>query len=102
MRARLAGREEGAVPGLELALALGCAQGRPAGEDDQPLLLGVLVVVRADAQAGRELVDRQAELLPADERADARVGRAVAGRLVLVRRELELEEVDDAHGSPSQ
>jgi hypothetical protein len=59
-------------------------------------------VVRADAQARLELVDGQAELVAADERADARVRRAVARRLVFVRLELDIEEVDGAQVSPSQ
>src|SRR3954452_3390525 len=40
---------------LQLVLALGIAQRRPAGEHGQPLLLGMLVVVRADALAGIEV-----------------------------------------------
>src|SRR5262249_24508706 len=102
VRARLARRKEGAVPRLEPALALGRAQGGPADEHDQPLLFGVLVVIGADAQPGCELVHREAELLTADQRPDAGVTGAVARRLVLVLRELELEEVGDAHSSPSQ
>jgi hypothetical protein len=102
VRARLAGVEEGAVPGLELTLAVRRAQRRPPHEDDQPLLLGVLVVVRTDAQAGRELVQRQAELLAADERPDAGIARSVSRRLIVIHLELELEEVGHAHCSPSQ
>src|SRR5262249_57772990 len=100
--ARVARRKDGAVPGLEPALALVRAQGGPADEPDQPLLFGVLVVIGADAQPGCELVHREAELLTADQRPDAGVTGAVARRLVLVLLELDLEEVGDAHSSPSQ
>src|SRR5262249_62433591 len=101
-RLLLAGGKEGAVPRREPALALGRARvGRP-DEHDQPLLFGVLVVIGADAQPGCELVHREAELLTADQRPDADVTGAVARRLVLVLLELDLEEVGDAHSSPSQ
>ena len=40
----------------------------------------VLVVVRTDALAGRQLIDRQPELLGPDQRPDARIRRVVARR----------------------
>ena len=57
--------------------------GAPA-QHEQPLLLRMLVVVRADALAGIEVVHRAAELLRADRRAEARHPRPVAGRIRLV------------------
>ena len=73
-------READGVPRAELALALRCAQRRPAREDDQPLLVADLVVVRADALPGRQLVHREAEPLGADERPDALVARCGSRR----------------------
>jgi hypothetical protein len=102
VRAGLAGGEEGAIPGLELALTVRRAQRGPADEGDQPLLLAVFVVVRADALTGRELVHRQAELLATHERADPDVAQLVSGRVLLVGLRLDLEEIDDGHCSPSQ
>ena len=63
----------------ELVLAVGVAQGGRAGQDEQPFLLDALVVVRADAVARIELVERAAELRGADALAEPRIG-AVAGR----------------------
>src|SRR4051794_25472696 len=48
------------VPRLEVVLAAGVAERRRPLEHDQPLLLGVLVVVGADALPGRQVVDRAA------------------------------------------
>jgi hypothetical protein len=59
-------------------------------------------VIGTDALAGRELVHRKTELFAADQPADADVADGVAGSVVLVRFELDLEEVGDAHCSPSQ
>ena len=51
--------------------------GRP-GEDEQPLLLAVLVVVRAERLAGRQLVEGRAGLLRPQLRAEAGHARAEA------------------------
>src|ERR1044072_3001647 len=80
VRAFLAGGEERAVPRAELLLTRRRPQRRAALENDQPLLLAALVVVRADALPRPDAVDRQPELLRGDQRADADVVGAVAGR----------------------
>jgi hypothetical protein len=111
MRALRALREADRVPGAQLPLPLRRPQGRCALEDDQPLLVAELVVVRADALPGRQLVDREAELLGAERRADPLVARVVADGVSLVVRELDAVEIDavsidtvqvDVQVSPSQ
>ena len=74
-------------PGASSCSPSGSRRVGAPGEHDQPLLLGVLVVVRADALARVELVDRPAELLGADRaRRSGPSGAAVAGRVALVAR----------------
>src|SRR6266481_1221713 len=69
---------------------------------EQPFLLGILVVVRADTLAGVELVHRAAELLGADRRAEAGHPRPVARRVGRIALGLDLVEVHDLPHSPSQ
>jgi hypothetical protein len=99
-------READRVPGAQLPLPLRRPQGRCALEDDQPLLIAELVVVRADALPGRQLVDREAELLGAEQRTDAQIPRVVTDGVSLVVRELDAVEIDsvpvDGQISPSQ
>src|SRR5207244_5959857 len=93
-----AGGEEDDVPGLERAGALRKAEGRPTLEHEQPFLLRVLVVVRADRLTGRQLVDRGAELRGAELRAEPEHAGAEAVRIVVVVPELGVADVDTAHG----
>ena len=90
--------EEDDVAGRELVLAVGVAQRRTAAEHDQPFLEAVLVVVRADALSGGEVVHRRAERRSAEQRPHADVRRLVAGRVVVVALGLDVVEVH----SPSQ
>src|SRR5205085_12674398 len=80
VRAVRAFREADGVAGLDLALAFGRAQRRPAGDDDQPFLVGPLEVVRADRLARRQVVDAHPEPLRADLLADARCGALLVAR----------------------
>jgi hypothetical protein len=57
VRSRGALREADEVARLERVLAAGMAQRRPPGDDEEPLLVPVLVVVGEAADPGREVVD---------------------------------------------
>ena len=70
---------------------------RRALEHDEPLLLGVLVVVGTDALTGRELVDAGAQHDGADRRPEAGYRRLVALGIAVVGLELERVEVDLLH-----
>ena len=70
--------------------------GRPP-DDDQPLLVGVVRVVRPQPVARLELVEAAAEQLGAETHADVRVLAAPAGTL-LDAVPLVAVEVDDLHG----
>src|SRR5688500_5674906 len=84
------------VTGAELVLAVRSAQRRPAADDDEPLLVAVLVVVREAALAGLELVQAGADLLAADlpshRGTPPREAGAVAGLV-----EVAVEEVERSH-----
>src|SRR3954451_23027029 len=97
VRARGPRREADDVAALEGLLALGVAQDDRPVEDDQPLLAAVLVVVRADALAGRQLVDRRAHLRGADPRSEAVGPGAVALRVLGVVLRLRRVEVEALH-----
>src|SRR6476619_2580797 len=66
-----AGREEDEIPRLELLLAAGMPKGRRARDDQEPLLVGIFVVVRADRLSGRQLVDAEPGASRAERSPDA-------------------------------
>src|SRR4051812_32455156 len=74
------------------------AKRRAAFEHDQPLLVWILVVVRADCLARRELVHRAADLVGPDLRAEAVPARPVAVRIRGVVFRAGREDVEFAHG----
>src|SRR5947208_1329693 len=75
----------------------------PPGWSSRPSPCGQrFAVVRADALAGRKLVHREPKLLGADQRPDPLIEDVVAVRIVVVLGQLDLEEVDLTHDSPSQ
>src|SRR5437016_5211743 len=98
MRAGSAAWEAGHVSLGELALAVWRAQRRPAAENDDPLLVRVMDVVRPQLLARVDLVDAASEELCADLSADAGVAdpEALVLHLAVARNP---EEVDDLHGT---
>jgi hypothetical protein len=64
------GRKEDEVPRFELVLAVRMPQGRRARDDQQPLLIGILIVVGADCLARRQLVNAEPGAGRADQRPD--------------------------------
>src|SRR5215204_2160508 len=82
------------LAGLQGLVAARPANRQRAVENDEPLLVAVLVVVRAIALASPELVDRAAEHRSADRLAEAEVTGDVAVGVALVVGELGREEVD--------
>src|SRR5262245_3080275 len=70
MRALLAERESDGLALLELPDASGGAKGRPAGEDDHELLVGVMEVVRIGRLAGRDLEQARSDQLGTELVAD--------------------------------
>ena len=96
------GGKQTTSPSPELVLAAGVTYRDAALEDDEPLLLGVLVVVRADALAGGQLVERGPHLGRSDRRAEPGHTGPEAGRIGVVVLGRELVEVDPrelAHAS---
>ena len=106
VRAGGAGREAHGVARLqlflELAVAVGAAQRRPAAQHEQPLLGAELEVVGADALAGREVVDAAADPGGADQRREPDAPRPVARRVLGVGLGLDGEHVDGLHRSSSR
>ena len=106
VRAGRAGREAHGVARLqlflELTVAVGAAQRRPAAQHQQPLLRPELEVVRADALAGREVVDAAADPRGADQRRELDRPRLVARRVLGVGLGLDGEHVDGLHRSSSR
>src|SRR5437763_751735 len=92
-----AGREAHQLPALERVLAVRRAHHDGAVEHDKPLLL-VLVVVRAHALPGRDLVDLHRQPLATGRIADAGHGRAVSGRVLLVEVAGRCQHVRPPHG----
>src|SRR5258708_2281841 len=74
-----------------------CRQPSPSHSSTQPLLLAVLVVIRAQRLARRELVERCARVLGPEQRAEAEHPRAHAVGVVVFIFERRLAEVDAAH-----
>ena len=70
VRAGGAFREADEIAGLELILAVRVAQGRRSGQDQQPLLAPVDVVVGLGSLAGIQLHHRPVEPVGAQERAE--------------------------------
>src|SRR5688572_21419095 len=99
VRAFGADREEDDVPWLEVVLASGMAQGRAAGQDDQPLLVPVLVVVGVAALAGRQLADGDAHLGSPEPGTELDEAGAVARRAVARVLDVGGESVYAAHGA---
>src|SRR5690349_5165159 len=85
------------VPRLQHVASLRVADGRSSLEHEQPLLLAVLVVVRADRLARRQLVDRRPHRGGADERPEAEHAGAEAVRIRVVVLERGLRDVDALH-----
>ena len=95
-------READDVPGLEPLGAAGVAQGRVAGEDEQPLLLADLVVVRGRPPGpGGSCVDADPRLLGAEQLAEPRHAGLEAVRVLGVELELGRGDVDPLHGVPT-
>jgi hypothetical protein len=65
-------REDDDVAGLEPVLAVRSSEARRSGDDDQPLLAAVFVVVRPRSFPGRQLVETAAEKTAAEALADGR------------------------------
>jgi hypothetical protein len=86
------------VAGLELALALRRPKRRRAGDDHEPLLVAVLVVVGPRSLARRQLVERGSDLGGVETRADAGHPpvEAVRPPLVLPLVAVEVEDLHDA------
>src|SRR4051812_15318284 len=91
-------REEDDVARRQLVHAVGVANGRRAVDDQHPLLLAVLVVIRAQGLARRQLVEARAGLLGADLRAEAVQAGAKAVGIVVVVGEGGAREADALHG----
>ena len=78
MRACRAAREADSVTLDEHLLAVRRAQGRPAAQDDQPLLVRMVEVVGPGLLARTDLVEAAADQLGAEPPADMRVPDPVA------------------------
>ena len=70
MGSLLAAREADDVALLQLVLAVGRAERRPPADDEQPLLVRMVRVVRPEPVARLELVQAPSDQLTADARAD--------------------------------
>ena len=73
-------------PARSCVLAVGRPDASAAGDDEQPLLDAVVVVVGADPLALLELVDRGPDQLAADRLVDSRGALRIAGPVPLVLR----------------
>jgi hypothetical protein len=71
------------VTRTKLALTLGRPHGRRPGDDERPLLVAVMEVVRERALPGRELVQARSNVLGANPRADSRRPPAKAVAILL-------------------
>src|SRR3954449_1433206 len=98
VRALGALREEDDVEGREPLGALRRAQRRRALEDERPLLLGVLVVVRTQRLAGRQLIDAGPGVLRPQALAEAAHARAEPLGVLGVVGELRVGDADAPHG----
>ncbi len=96
MGAVAAGHEADDVALGEPARPLGRPHGRRPGDDDQPLLAGVVPVVRMAPLAGGDLDDPGADLVRPDRLTDSCAPRAVPVALTRVV-ERRCEEVQPAH-----
>ncbi len=88
------GGKQTTSPSPSSILAALVPDGDAALEHDEPLLVRVLVVVRADALPGWQLVERRAHLLAPERRAEPRHPGAVPLRVRVVVLGDELAEVD--------
>ena len=84
-------------PSPKLVLALGRAQRGPPPENDEPLLVGVMRVVRPEPVAGLELVHAAADELGVDVRADPRILAAPSGPILRAIPFVAVQ-VEDLHG----
>jgi uncharacterized membrane protein YdfJ with MMPL/SSD domain len=75
-------REEDKIPRLEHVLPARMAHRRPALDHKHPLFVGVLVVVRPDRLARRQLVHTRSRLRTGDPREAAIGGLAHSGRVI--------------------
>src|SRR4051794_4961651 len=96
MRPRLAAREADDITLVKLALALGRAERRLAANDEEPLLIGVMRVIRPHLVARLCLVKSCADQLTADVLTDLRCPGvpALAFHRVI---QLVVVEVEDLH-----
>jgi hypothetical protein len=87
--------EDDDVAGLELVLAVGSPQDWLSGDDDQPLLAALFVVIRPRALPRRQLVETAAEKTAAEALADG--GAQVAEPIAVARRVplMVVEQVED-------
>jgi hypothetical protein len=92
----LAAREADDVAFLEPLLTLRRAERRVASDDDQPLLVGVMRVVRPEPITGLELIEAAAEELCAHALAHPRVLAPPAGAILLTVPFVAVE-VEDLH-----
>lgn len=83
------------IAGLQLALSVGSAQRRPAGDGDEPFLAADFVVVGPRLFARRELVEAAAEKTGPEALTDNADSVAVAGAVVLAVPFLLAEEIED-------
>jgi hypothetical protein len=88
-------REDDDVAGLEVALAAGSSEARLSGDDDQPLLAAVFVVIGPRSFPGRQLVETTAEKTAAQASADrsSQVAETVAVALRIP--PMVVEQVED-------
>jgi hypothetical protein len=100
VRATRAARENRYVPWTQRLLAIGPTQRRVARQDEEPLLLGDMPVIRADPFALAELIDGAAPSERAEPRAELELARRIALTIV-ARPELRVEEIGAQKPGPS-
>ena len=88
-------------PRNERALTVGRPHRRLPGDDDGPLLVAEVVVIRPELLARRQVVQRAAEQLCAERPGHPAIGEAEAVALVLIAG-LGVDEVDDHRASSIQ
>ena len=96
MAAREPARERNHVARVQLALAVGRAQGDLARDDDQELLVRPVPVERERGLAGRQLVEARAEQLPA-QRVPQPPSRPRVARSLALLVSVVAEEIGRAH-----
>src|SRR5439155_24744115 len=97
VRAVLASHKTDDIALVQVLLALCCAQRGRSPDDEEPLLVRVMSVVRPEPISGLELVHASTDELGADARADPRVLGSPA-RPLLVPVPVVSVEIEDLHG----